>query len=224
MSDFQKFVDHVMSDDDSELGRTKAELAYALHCLEREISICHHTDAALLRHLQGENGCERTGKYCRDWQKCGCYLEKESLIKDEGLPTAADVRAFSRTLRQSVRAKMFSVGHNVVCVDDDTYSPLAGTLSPAMKRKVEVAKGQIYIVRWIGPYHMKYAGKPWGDPFLGVRVEGIIRSHIDTPFHHGRFRPVVERKTDIGFAHEILRKASKKAPALAFSSGERNSK
>lgn len=36
---FQKVADYVMSDDDSELAKTKAELAYALHALEREIAI-----------------------------------------------------------------------------------------------------------------------------------------------------------------------------------------
>lgn len=30
----------------------------------------------------------------------------------------------------------------------------------------------------------------------------------------GRFRPVVEKKTDISFAHEILKKATKKQPEV----------
>jgi hypothetical protein len=34
-------VAYVSGEDDSELGRTKAELAYALHSLEREIAIAH---------------------------------------------------------------------------------------------------------------------------------------------------------------------------------------
>src|SRR5258707_741647 len=37
---YEKFVDHIMSDDDSELGRVKAERDYALFSLEREIAIC----------------------------------------------------------------------------------------------------------------------------------------------------------------------------------------
>jgi hypothetical protein len=44
---FENFVDHILSDDDSELGKTKAELNYALHCLEREIAICARTQARL---------------------------------------------------------------------------------------------------------------------------------------------------------------------------------
>lgn len=36
---------------------------------------------------------------------------------------------------------------------------------------------------------------------------------IEQPFPASNFRPVVERKTDIGFAHEILRKVTKRKPA-----------
>jgi hypothetical protein len=67
---FKDFVDHIMSDDDSELGKMKAERDYALHCLEREIAICANTQAcndALVKALNdimqranesstGENG------------------------------------------------------------------------------------------------------------------------------------------------------------------------
>jgi hypothetical protein len=42
---FQAVVDHVISDDDSELAKTKAELAYALHALEREIAIAQSEQA-----------------------------------------------------------------------------------------------------------------------------------------------------------------------------------
>jgi hypothetical protein len=44
---FQGVVDYVMGDDESELAKTKAELAYALHSLEREISICAETQRRL---------------------------------------------------------------------------------------------------------------------------------------------------------------------------------
>lgn len=36
---------------------------------------------ALLAHVQRDNGCPPTGQYCRDWTKCGCYLEAEEEIK-----------------------------------------------------------------------------------------------------------------------------------------------
>jgi len=42
---FEAFVDHIISDDDSDLGKMKAERDYALHCLEREIAICAQTQA-----------------------------------------------------------------------------------------------------------------------------------------------------------------------------------
>jgi hypothetical protein len=42
---FGAFAAHIMSDDDSDLGKMKAERDYALHCLEREIAICAQTQA-----------------------------------------------------------------------------------------------------------------------------------------------------------------------------------
>lgn len=72
---FEKFASHILGDDESELGKVKAERDYALHCLEREIAICARTDAAFLAYLQIENSCEQTGHPCRERQKCGCYLE-----------------------------------------------------------------------------------------------------------------------------------------------------
>lgn len=45
--------------------------------------------------------------------------------------------------------------------------------------------------------------------------EGIFlaetKHYTDCPFLQYRFRPLNERKTNISFAHDILRKASKKA-------------
>src|SRR5712664_1298227 len=54
-SHYEKFVDHIVSDDDSELGKTGAERDYALHWLEREIAICSRTqtrNAALVKALE----------------------------------------------------------------------------------------------------------------------------------------------------------------------------
>jgi len=51
----QEVADYVTGDDNSELAKTKAELAYALHCLEREISICAETqkqNEALMKALE----------------------------------------------------------------------------------------------------------------------------------------------------------------------------
>ncbi|MEY9806927.1 hypothetical protein ABIF30_006534 [Bradyrhizobium elkanii] len=47
MTHFEKFAEHIMSDDDSELGKVKAERDYALHCLEREIALCSQAETRL---------------------------------------------------------------------------------------------------------------------------------------------------------------------------------
>ncbi len=55
-----------------------------------------------------------------------------------------------------------------------------------------------------------------------IRLEEIVNPSdavwLDDPpaeaaFRKRRFRPIVERKTDISFAHEILRKATKRVNA-----------
>lgn len=56
---FQDVVSYVMGDDVSDLAKTKAELAYALHALEREIAICGETQRRL-NYME-----ERYGKI--DW-------------------------------------------------------------------------------------------------------------------------------------------------------------
>jgi hypothetical protein len=42
-TNFGEFANYILGNDESELAKTKAELAYALHSLEREITICQHT-------------------------------------------------------------------------------------------------------------------------------------------------------------------------------------
>jgi hypothetical protein len=84
---YERFADHVLGDDDSELARAKAERDYALHCLGREVSICAQTHAAFLAHIQDENHCEKTGQPCREWQKCGCYQEVDGYIQTAPEPT-----------------------------------------------------------------------------------------------------------------------------------------
>lgn len=52
-------------------------------------------------------------------------------------------------------------------------------------------------------------------------VQRQLDSAWEPGFNAAAFRPLVERKTDISFAHEILRKASKPARAPALSSPQR---
>lgn len=80
---FEKFADHIISNDDSELGRVKAERDYALHCLEREIAICANTQAkndALVRALEDiltANELFRAGKgWLGDPLGCACDAAK----------------------------------------------------------------------------------------------------------------------------------------------------
>ena len=85
----------------------------------------------------------------------------------------------------------FRVGMKVVCVDVSIFNaPSLGTLR----------KGGIYTIRWIGI--------ELGQPC--VKVVEIIRPcrtdflAVDTPFLARRFRPVVERKTDITIFQRML--------------------
>lgn len=44
---FQNVVDYVMGEDASELSKVRAERDYALHCLERELSIAQQAQSQL---------------------------------------------------------------------------------------------------------------------------------------------------------------------------------
>src|SRR5215469_10177511 len=61
MTHFQEVVDYVMGEDNSVLAKTKAELAYALHSLEREIGLCQKAEARnseLIKALEDILGAE----------------------------------------------------------------------------------------------------------------------------------------------------------------------
>jgi len=95
----------------------------------------------------------------------------------------------------------FRVGQKVVCVDDTTPEGFDWY-------KMPIKKGAIYTVSQSGL-------SSWLDGAPAIHLSEVKRS---VPFWASRFRPVVERKTDISFAHEILRKASKPArgPVVAL--------
>lgn len=84
----------------------------------------------------------------------------------------------------------FRVGQQVVCVDDSLPA------NP-WHRDHMIVKGQIYTVMALAGPHC-------------IDIDGSERA-----WQNRRFRPLIERKTDIGFAREILRKASKKKPVRA---------
>lgn len=98
----------------------------------------------------------------------------------------------------------FRIGQKVVCVDDANF---AVDKDPLGKRALpnRPIKGCVYTVRGFVDHDAIYLEEirnpknvKWGD---GIG-EGA--------FYAKRFRPIVERKTDISFAVEILRKATRK--------------
>jgi len=94
----------------------------------------------------------------------------------------------------------FYVGQKVVCINNDhnAYHSLG---NPEMDG---LQKGAIYTVRWNGTTH-----HPSFGTYQGVLLNEIIRGYCpyingETPYSAGRFRPVVEHKTNISIFKEIL--------------------
>lgn len=107
----------------------------------------------------------------------------------------------------------FHVGQKVVCVDD---------MANIEARKIpEIDKGRIYVIRKIGEQHVRGLGN-----VLSVWLEGVHRSDVDPwfdgfqlieiedfGFRLSRFRPVVERKTDISCFKAMLNPKNQQVPA-----------
>jgi hypothetical protein len=81
----------------------------------------------------------------------------------------------------------FHVGQKVVCIDD--------TFKNVSIDQV-IRKGEIYTIRWVGPYSHYIDGE-----FIGVKLEEIHRGNDDGPEGYGaadmpyratRFRPLVK--------------------------------
>lgn len=91
------------------------------------------------------------------------------------------------------------IGQKVVCVD-------ASCIDSQKYYQPEIFVGAIYTIASFGE-HSDFPGEQ------GVHlVEIPLRIPVGDrePFGAWRFRPIVEKKTDIGFAHEILRKITRK--------------
>ena len=93
----------------------------------------------------------------------------------------------------------FHVGQKVVCVDDGP-----GQLRGTRVWERPIVNGQIYTIRWVGiaPYYNR----------LGVRLVGVDRGPDkfnrewdDMPLNAHRFRPLIERKTDISIFTAMLK-------------------
>lgn len=98
---------------------------------------------------------------------------------------------------------MFRVGQKVVCVEDQNQHEVLG--------HKDLVKNGIYSVRWVGMY----------DGELCLRVIEVERRPIftifgevvgwtDMPFNLDRFRPLVEKKTDISIFTKLLNPANHK--------------
>jgi hypothetical protein len=96
----------------------------------------------------------------------------------------------------------FRVGQRVVCVD--------ASLNPRHGIKV-LSRGKIYVIRAIDE-----TPRRWEPPGWGVHVEGISVAHPGGKFEWtmrpSRFRPVVDRPTDIEVFKKLLA-PPKKPPA-----------
>ena len=104
----------------------------------------------------------------------------------------------------------FRVGQKVACADAENH----GRYSPwlAVTGLDGLAQDAIYTIRSIGLYR--------DVPCLWLEeiTRPIFRDEtVEAGFHILRFRPIVARKaeTDISFAHEILREASRKETVRA---------
>ena len=96
----------------------------------------------------------------------------------------------------------FRIGQKVVCVDDSGHPSFA---------PVEVKKGCIYTISWVGMHTHPAAGKIECLRLVEVaRRACAIDPDGNMPFRATRFRPVVERKTETGMAilREILDRES----------------
>lgn len=91
----------------------------------------------------------------------------------------------------------FRIGQKVICIDDRGDKDGRSEIFPV--------KGSVYTIR---------AFHPEGDSILLEEIVNEPREYWqrfgELYFMLRRFRPLIERKTDIGFAHEILKKTTRK--------------
>lgn len=101
----------------------------------------------------------------------------------------------------------FRVGQKVVCVN---AAPWKGFDPKIYDDRMDgLQEDCIYTVRQVTK------SKFIGVSYVGIRVIGIRRPMGDRAYCASRFRPIVQRKTDISAFHEILRKASPKETVRA---------
>jgi hypothetical protein len=103
----------------------------------------------------------------------------------------------------------FRVGQKVVCVDD----------TPNYWTRQWIKKDAIYTIARIHPP----VGQPYVDHLGSVIGLDLVEvTGKPNGFGSCRFRPIVERQADITVFTEILRRATKPAPALTLPLHHRN--
>jgi hypothetical protein len=98
---------------------------------------------------------------------------------------------------------MFRVGQKVVCVDDGRAVHLGCKLWDGLLKK-----GALYTISGVNAKHPDFPGVD------AVHLAEIRRPN-GMPFGAWRFRPVVERKTDISIFLAMLNKSPAKQPENA---------
>lgn len=102
----------------------------------------------------------------------------------------------------------FHVGQKVVCID-------AGQTNRIGFQELE--KGRVYTVRWVGvDENMNPLRPELNVTLIRIRLVEVARlsaPDMDVPFSSYRFRPVIERKTDISIFTEMLRDVRSREPA-----------
>jgi hypothetical protein len=95
---------------------------------------------------------------------------------------------------------MFRVGQKVVCVNVD--SPPKEALSSFSPLPLDLVKGAIYTVTSVGVRHpCDLTNQP---------CVTLAEKHARQPYWASRFRPLVERKTDISVFTRMLIRATEK--------------
>lgn len=94
----------------------------------------------------------------------------------------------------------FRVGQKVACIYDGSIIELGQSASLPWSKGAEIKCGCIYTIRQIG---FSVTGHP------GLRLEETINGTKDYFYNAGRFRPLVERKTDISIFTAILKTKQK---------------
>lgn len=118
----------------------------------------------------------------------------ENIITDQG--KSVPIRSQATDDERAGEIIMaFHVGQKVVCVDD----------SEQVQDGDYVVAGHTYEVGGFCNFQHR-------TNRIGVLLRGMKRRHFSwgDGWSVLRFRPIIEKKTDISFAHEILRKVSRK--------------